>query len=75
VISDDRVISRLLETVLYRAGITQKEAADRLGINPATIRQYIGARSTRPGLRWFVKFVEACGGRVYLQFPERGDGR
>jgi predicted transcriptional regulator len=72
VISDDRVISRLLETVLYRAGITQKEAADRLGINPATIRQYIGARSTRPGLRWFVKFVEACGGRVYLQFPERG---
>ena len=69
VVCDRRAIARLLETLLDRAGISVREAATRLGMNDQSLRPYLKGRRTRPSLLWFLKFVEACGGKVYIEFP------
>lgn len=71
VICDGRVISRLLETLLHRAGLTPAAAARALGVRPQAVQQYLGGRRTKPSLLWFVKLAEVCGARVYVEFPKR----
>jgi hypothetical protein len=71
VVDDERAVARLLETLIYRSGLTTNEVARRLGVHPATIRQYLGSRRTRPSLQWFVRFATLCGARVTLEYPER----
>ena len=70
VICDERAISRLLELLLSRGGLTTNEAASRLGINAASLRQYVNGRRGKPSLLWFLKFAALCGARVTIEFPE-----
>lgn len=69
-VCDERAISRLLEVILSRGGLTMKEAADRLGVSSNTIRQYVHGRRSKPSLIWFVKLANLCGARVVLEFPK-----
>ena len=69
VVCDERVISRLLEILLNRAGLSISEAARRMGNGPNTISQYINKRRCRPSLLWFIKFAELCGAKVTIELP------
>lgn len=70
VICDERAISRLLENLLERAGLTPRDAATRLGLKSANgVRQYLAGRRTKPSLIWFIKFCELCGAQVSITFP------
>jgi hypothetical protein len=71
IVSDDKAIVGLLETLLSRSGLTISEVARRLGINPASIRQYVHGRRPKPSIGWFVRFVEMCGGKVTVELPPR----
>lgn len=71
VICDERAISRLLETLLWRAGLTVSEAARRLGVDPSSVREHTSGRTSRPSLLWFVKFAAICGANLTIQMPER----
>ena len=69
IICDERMIAKLLETLLARAGLSINEAARRLKCNASTISQYVNGRRTRPSLLWFLKIVALCGAKVSLEFP------
>jgi hypothetical protein len=68
-IHDQRFIQRLLVSFIGRSGLIPKALAEKLGVQRQNIDQYLGGRR-RPGLLWFIKFVELCGGRVIVEFPE-----
>ena len=70
-VCDRRAITQLLGMLLDRAGISTAEGARRLGMNVESLRPYLRGRRTKPSLLWFLKFVEACGGRVYVEFPQK----
>lgn len=40
-------------------------------MNDQSLRPYLKGRRTKPSLLWFLKYVEACGGRVYIEFPNK----
>lgn len=69
VICDERVISKLLESLLYRSGQSSGEVARKMGVSPNSVRQYINGRRCRPSLIWFVRLAELCGARVIVEFP------
>jgi hypothetical protein len=70
-VCDRRAITRLLGTLLEKAGISVGEASRRLGMNDQSLRPYLKGRRTKPSLLWFLKYVEACGGKVYIEFPNK----
>jgi len=45
--------------------------ADRLGVTPNAVWQYLKGRRSRPSLQWFIRLVEVCGGKVTIEFPKR----
>lgn len=69
--NDARVVVRLLEELLDRGGLSSNDMARRLGVTPNAVRQYIVGRRSNPSLLWFVKFVEVCGGRLWVEFPRK----
>lgn len=69
-ICDERVIDRLLETLISRSGLSVSELARRLGVTTNAIRQYARGRRTRPSLIWFLRLAELCGARVTIEFPK-----
>lgn len=68
VVCDDRAIAKLLESLLHHAGLTPKEAANRLGMTSNSVRQYLAGRRSRPSLIWFVRFAELCGAQLNITF-------
>jgi DNA-binding transcriptional regulator YdaS (Cro superfamily) len=69
-VCDERAIARLLGLLLSRGGLSIGEVARRLGVTPQAVRQYLRGRRNKPSLIWFVKFAEACGGKVSIEFPK-----
>lgn len=71
VISDDAAIAGLINMLLKRAGLTNAEAARRMGNSSQALSQYRRMRRTRPSIQWFARLAEICGARFYLEFPSR----
>jgi DNA-binding XRE family transcriptional regulator len=69
-VRDERAITRLLETIWLRSGLTQSEIALRMGITQGTIHQFISGRRF-PSLQWFLRYCEAVGYRVMVELPPR----
>lgn len=70
-ICDERMMARLLETMLKQAGLSISEAARRLDCTPNAISQYLHGRRTKPSLLWFLKMTTLCGAKVSLEFGPR----
>lgn len=70
--------AQLLKEMQRRSTLSTRSLAKKLGIEPNSINQYfykkrgMGGTST---IRWFLRFAEACGCRLYLTFPTRQDLR
>jgi transcriptional regulator with XRE-family HTH domain len=64
--------ARVLQEMRLRAGVTVKDLAETMGITTGSLHQYLyrqrgdGGSST---MRWFLRYVEACGGAVTLTYP------
>src|SRR3954468_15120429 len=56
-VCDERVIARLLETLISRSGMSLGLVADKLGVTPNAVRQYLKGRRNKPSLLWFVRLV------------------
>ena len=62
----------LLKTMRERSMLTTKMLAAKLGVRPASINQYLYRKRGEGGtstLRWFLRYAEACGCKVYISFP------
>lgn len=68
VVCDDRAIAALLWHLLHRGGLSASEMARRQNCTYNNIGQYVEGRRS-PSLVWFVRFVELCGARVWLEYP------
>jgi len=68
-VCDERVITRLLETLISRSGMSIAGAAQRMGVKDASLRQYMRGRRSRPSLQWFIRLAEVCGAKVSIEFP------
>jgi hypothetical protein len=65
----------LLKSMRERSMMTTKMLASKLGVRPASINQYLYRKRGEGGtstLRWFLRYAEACGCRVYITFPPSG---
>lgn len=70
-VCDERVIARLLEALISRSNMSLGAVAQRLGVTPNAIRQYLKGRRNKPSLLWFVRLAEVCGAKVSIEFPKR----
>lgn len=70
-VCDERVIARLLETLISRSGKSLGLLAQELGVTPNAVRQYVRGRRSRPSLIWFIRLAELCGAKVSIEFPRR----
>jgi predicted XRE-type DNA-binding protein len=71
VIADDRAIMSLIEQLLDRSGLPQTEIARRLGIRKQSLNQYRHLRRKRPSIQWIARLADACGARLFVEFPAR----
>ena len=68
-LADDRAVSALIDKLLDRANLSEKELAERLGVKPQTVHQYRMSLRKRPSIQWLVKLASACGARITIEFP------
>jgi hypothetical protein len=62
----------LLKAMRERSMLTTKMLASKLGVKPASVNQYLYRKRGQGGtstLRWFLRYAEACGCKVYISFP------
>lgn len=69
VLTDAESTARIVEQVLERAGMSQREVARRLGIQPQSLNQYVRSRRMNPSVEWLARLVEVCGGQLLVRFP------
>lgn len=68
--SDARSITQLLGQMARRSGLSTSDLARQMDILPGTLRSYFcGVRT--PGWKWFLRFAEACGAEVFVNFPSK----
>lgn len=71
VLSDERAVQRLVELLLEKAGLSQAEAARRMGIASQSLNQYKISRRARPSLQWLARLAEVCGAKIIVEFPNQ----
>lgn len=69
IVGDESGISYLINEMLRHSGLTQAEAARRMGIPDSTIQQYRSMRRRKPSLVWISRLAAVCGARFVLEFP------
>lgn len=64
---NDGAVKGLVNQMLRHAGLTQVEAARRMGVSTNALAQYCqGMR--RPGLMIVLRIAEVCGARLLVEF-------
>lgn len=75
ILGTDAGVRGLLNEMRTRSGVGFRMLAQRMGVTTEDVKQYFngkrGSRKTTIG--FLVKFAEACGCRIVVQFPDRGD--
>ena len=72
VAADPKSFGALLTTMRQRSLLTTRMWAAKLGVAPASVNQYFYRKRGSGGtstLKWFLRFAEACGCKVYITFP------
>jgi hypothetical protein len=72
-IRDKDAFTKLLIRMRQRAGLSRAELARRLGIKPASLKQYENGRRGRhgkAGLHWFLRLAAGCGCGVSVELPD-----
>ncbi len=72
VAADPKSFGELLTTMRQRSLLTTRMLAGKLGVAPASVNQYFYRKRGSGGtstLKWFLRFAEACGCKVYITFP------
>lgn len=62
-------LSRLLDTLLRRGGLTIGTVAREFEVTPEAVRQYVKGRRENPSMAWFLRFARLCGATVTISFP------
>lgn len=66
-LNDQKATMRLLAFMLKQSGRSIGEIARSMGVNKASMQQYLHGRRQKIGLDVFLRFVTACGMKVHLQ--------
>jgi hypothetical protein len=72
IVTDKKRFSGLIREMRIQAMLPTRILANRLGIRQASLNQYFYRKRGSGGtstLKWFLRFAEACGCRVYITFP------
>lgn len=68
IVSDGRALIRLMALLIRKSGRSQQEIATLMGDWQPNISNTLAGKRVRPSLVWFLRFVEACGGKVRISF-------
>lgn len=74
VATDPASFGGLLKAMRERSMLTTKMLAEKLCVRPASINQYLYRKRGQGGtstLKWFLRYAEACGCKVYIAFPSQ----
>lgn len=74
----DGQFKQLLLDMRRKSGLTIAAVAARLGVDRTTIKKYYaGKRGAKRSstMRWFLRYAEACGCKVYVVFPTKEQAR
>lgn len=66
---DEKMIPALLDRLLDTAGLSQSEAARRLGEGRQNISNLRHGRRRHLTLEWLARFVAVCGGKILVELP------
>ena len=73
-LADEFAMARELIAARTRAGLTQTELAERMGVSQpvvARIEGSIGSRKHAPSLATLRKYADACGQRLVIRFEPK----
>ncbi len=69
-VGSSNLVPPLLRELITRGGFTVQQFSRRLGCRPENIYQYLSGRRNNMRLATFLTYVEACGARLYVEFPD-----
>jgi hypothetical protein len=68
VVNDRRAMLKLLGFLLRKSNRSAADVAESMGIQASCVQQYMRGKRPKMGLEWFLRFVQACGGKVRIEF-------
>lgn len=71
VTADEESIIALIDQLLNRSGLSQRELSKRIGIDERNLSQYRHFRRRRPSVWWLARLATACGARLWIEWPTR----
>jgi hypothetical protein len=72
IVTDKRRFASLIKEMRVQSMLPTRVLANRLGVRQASLNQYFYRKRGSGGtstLKWFLRFAEACGCRLYITFP------
>ena len=72
IVTDKKRFATLIREMRVQSMLPTRILANRLGVRQASLNQYFYRKRGSGGtstLKWFLRFAEACGCRLYLTFP------
>lgn len=76
IVTDKQRFSSLIREMRIQSMQPTRILANRLGVRQASLNQYFYRKRGSGGtstLKWFLRFAEACGCRIYITFPSARD--
>ena len=76
IVTDKQRFSSLIREMRIQSMQPTRILANRLGVRQASLKQYFYRKRGSGGtstLKWFLRFAEACGCRIYITFPSARD--
>lgn len=75
ILGTDAGVRALLNEMRSRSGVSFRTLAKRMGVVTEDVKQYFNGKrgSSRTSIGFLTRFAEACGCRIIVQFPERGE--
>jgi transcriptional regulator with XRE-family HTH domain len=67
--SDPEAISRIVDVLLARSGMSLAEAARRLGVANQSLHQYKKGKRKKTSLQWLQRLTEICGAKILIEMP------
>lgn len=72
IVTDKKRFATLIREMRVQSMLPTRILANRLGVRQASLNQYFYRKRGSGGtstLKWFLRFAEACGCRIYITFP------
>lgn len=70
-LDDENALAALIDQLLMRSGLSQREVCRRLGISESNFNQYRLKRRVKPSVWWLNRLAQVCGARLLIEWPKQ----